>query len=173
MSVKKNKTEEEIKIEIISKAMKDKSIYYIVDTENVHKSSYVDLTGLRKKDILKLMYTEHSKCIDYNTLEVIHKCLADIRFKSFGVIQATKDLLDFKMVVEGTSVIAKSNKYFVVFITEDKGFDSAVDYINELYGKRCTRLDKIINIQPEKENNTKKTKGGGNKVKEEFDPLKI
>lgn len=173
MSIKKSKTEEEIKIEIISKAMKDKSIYYIVDTENVDKSSYVDLSGLRKKDILKLMYTEHSKCIDYNTLEVIHKCLADIRFKSFGVIHATKDLLDFKMVVEGTSIIAKSNKYFVVFITEDKGFDSAVDYINELYGTRCTRLDKIINIQPEEENNTKKTKGGKKKVKEEFDPLKI
>ena len=85
MSIKKNKTEEEIKIEIISKAMKDKSIYYIVDTENVDKSSYVDLSGLRKKDILKLMYTEHSQGIDYNTLEVIHKCLADIRFKSFGV----------------------------------------------------------------------------------------
>ena len=63
--------------------------------------------------------------------------------------QDDKNLLDIKMVVEGTSVIAKSNKYFVVFITEDKGFDSAVEYINELYGTRCTRLDKIINIQPE------------------------
>ena len=50
---------------------------------------------------------------------------------------------------------------------------SAVDYINELYGTRCTRLDKIINIQPKEENNTKKTKGGKKKVKEEFDPLKI
>ena len=76
MSTKKNKTEEESKIEIISKAMKDKSLYYIVDTENVRKSCYVDLTGLRKKDVLELMYTEHSKGIDYNTLEVIHNCLA-------------------------------------------------------------------------------------------------
>ena len=59
-----------------------------------------------------------------------------------------------------------------MFISEDKGFDSAVDYINDLYGIRCTRLEKITNIQPEEENNTKKTKGG-RKKKEEFDPLKI
>ena len=112
---------------------------------------------------------------------------------AFTILPGTlpKPVLCFIMIFSGTGVLwtiqlmwifsillllvrkIEKDKYFVVFITEDKGFDSAVDYINELYGTRCTRLDKIINIQPEEENNTKKTKGGKKKVKEEFDPLKI
>lgn len=158
MAKKISKTVEEK----IAEAMESKRIYYIVDTENVDKDSYNDLTGLRKNDVLELMYTSHSKNISYNTLEIIHNCSADIRFKSFSVVQATKNLLDFKMVVEGTSILAKSNKYFVVFVSEDKGFDSAVEHINELYGERCVRVDKITKIR---KCNTGKDR--------DIDPLKI
>ena len=175
--------EEEIQEVRLLSIMEKMPVYYIVDTENVDKSSYVDLSGLRRRDVLEFMYTNNSKGISYDVLNLVSNCQAELKFKQFEVVSAMKNLLDFKMVVEGTSIISKSNKYFVIFVSENKGFDSAVEYINQIYGNRCIRVDKITNLFEEgdkikektKTKTTKKaTKTTTSKKKStEIDPLKI
>lgn len=154
----KKLSEKEIKQLKIMSAIEDgMTLHVLIDTENVDSSSYIDLSLLRKGDILELMYTRNSKNISYDVLKKISECKAEILFSKFDVIDITKDLLDFKMVAKGTEIIVKSKRKFVIFVSQDKGFESAIDYLNDNFNNRSIRLDSLYNISENIKNVREKT----------------
>lgn len=163
---KQQVTEKEIKqLKIKSAINVGMNLHILVDTENVDSTAYLDLRFLRKDDTLEIMYTRNSKKINYEAIKKISECNANTVYNRFEVIDPTKNLLDFKMVARGAELVVKSKKKFIIFISEDRGFDSAVDYINNNYNNRAIRLNSMMGLEPTLKDNKK--------VKENFDPLKI
>lgn len=98
---------------------------YLVDTENVAGEWRWLLSSMRTKDMLILFYTEHSRGILYDDLEMILKYPCAIKLER---CVAGKNALDFQLVSHLGYLIRTAPKSNYIIVSDDTGYDAVIKY---------------------------------------------
>lgn len=128
----------------------------IVDTENVDSSAYRNLTMFKKEDTIIILETSVSKPLRYNVICKLLNTKAKIEYQNvIDTPVGVKNALDFKIVTLATELLSTRKRIFVTIISEDKGYDSAINYLknkrNIPWIRRCSVISspKDLNLDEE------------------------
>ena len=131
---------------------------FVVDTENTNNYSFINNFKVNENDNIVLFFSNNSKSITIQTFDEILKCGAKILTQNVNV--GGKNALDFQLVAFITEKTIRGNFSEIHVISNDTGFNYAIDYINSYY-EGNVNLEIIQNINK----NTSKGKKNNKTVK--------
>lgn len=131
---------------------------FVVDTENTNNYSFINNFKVNENDNIVLFFSNNSKSITIQTFDEILKCGAKILTENVNV--GGKNALDFQLVAFITEKTIRGNFSEIHVISNDTGFNYAIDYINSCYEGNIN-LEIIQNINK----NTSKGKKNNKTVK--------
>lgn len=131
---------------------------FVVDTENTNNYSFINNFKVNENDNIVLFFSNNSKSITIQTFDEILKCGAKILTQNVNV--GGKNALDFQLVAFITEKTIRGNFSEIHVISNDTGFNYAIDYINSCYEGNIN-LEIIQNINK----NTSKGKKNNKTVK--------
>ena len=131
---------------------------FVVDTENTNNYSFINNFKVNENDNIVLFFSNNSKSITIQTFDEILKCGAKILTENVNV--GGKNALDFQLVAFITEKTIRGNFSEIHVISNDTGFNYAIDYINSYY-EGNVNLEIIQNINK----NTSKGKKNNKTVK--------
>lgn len=131
---------------------------FVVDTENTNNYSFINNFKVNENDNIVLFFSNNSKSITIKTFDEILKCGAKILTENVNV--GGKNALDFQLVAFITEKTIRGNFSEIHVISNDTGFNYAIDYINSYY-EGNVNLEIIQNINK----NTSKGKKNNKTVK--------
>lgn len=131
---------------------------FVVDTENTNNYSFINKFKVNENDNIVLFFSNNSKSITIQTFDEILKCGAKILTQNVNV--GGKNALDFQLVAFITEKTIRGNFSEIHVISNDTGFNYAIDYINSCY-EGNVNLEIIQNINK----NTSKGKKNNKTVK--------
>ena len=131
---------------------------FVVDTENTNNYSFINNFKVNENDNIVLFFSNNSKSITIQTFDEILKCGAKILTQNVNV--GGKNALDFQLVAFITEKTIRGNFSEIHVISNDSGFNYAIDYINSCYEGNIN-LEIIQNINK----NTSKGKKNNKTVK--------
>ena len=131
---------------------------FVVDTENTNNYSFINNFKVNENDNIVLFFSNNSKSITIQTFDEILKCGAKILTENVNV--GGKNALDFQLVAFITEKTIRGNFSEIHVISNDTGFNYAIDYINNCY-EGNVNLEIIQNINK----NTSKGKKNNKTVK--------
>lgn len=131
---------------------------FVVDTENTNNYSFINKFKVNENDNIVLFFSNNSKSITIQTFDEILKCGAKILTQNVNV--GGKNALDFQLVAFITEKTIRGNFSEIHVISNDTGFNYAIDYINSCYEGNIN-LEIIQNINK----NTSKGKKNNKTVK--------
>ena len=131
---------------------------FVVDTENTNNYSFINNFKVNENDNIVLFFSNNSKSITIQTFDEILKCGAKILTENVNV--GGKNALDFQLVAFITEKTIRGNFSEIHVISNDTGFNYAIDYINSYY-EGNVNLEIIKNINK----NTSKGKKNNKTVK--------
>lgn len=120
-----NKIIEDNNINILNKRL------FVVDTENTNNFSFINKFKVNENDNIVLFFSNNSKSITIQTFDEILKCGAKILTQNVNV--GGKNALDFQLVAFITERTIRGNFSEIHVISNDTGFNYAIDYINNCY----------------------------------------
>ena len=130
---------------------------FVVDTENTNNYSFINNFKVNENDNIVLFFSNNSKSITIQTFDEILKCGAKILTENVNV---GGNALDFQLVAFITEKTIRGNFSEIHVISNDTGFNYAIDYINSYY-EGNVNLEIIQNINK----NTSKGKKNNKTVK--------
>lgn len=116
---------------------------FVVDTENTNNYSFINKFKVNENDDIVLFFSNNSKSITIQTFDEILKCGAKILTQNVNV--GGKNALDFQLVAFITEKTIRGNFSEIHVISNDTGFNYAIDYINNCY-EGNVNLEIIQNI---------------------------
>lgn len=116
---------------------------FVVDTENTNNYSFINKFKVNENDDIVLFFSNNSKSITIQTFDEILKCGAKILTQNVNV--GGKNALDFQLVAFITEKTIRGNFSEIHVISNDTGFNYAIDYINSCY-EGNVNLEIIQNI---------------------------
>ena len=116
---------------------------FVVDTENTNNYSFINKFKVNENDNIVLFFSNNSKSITIQTFDEILKCGAKILTQNVNV--GGKNALDFQLVAFITEKTIRGNFSEIHVISNDTGFNYAIDYINSCY-EGNVNLEIIQNI---------------------------
>ena len=131
---------------------------FVVDTENTNNYSFINNFKVNENNNIVLFFSNNSKSITIQTFDEILKCGAKILTENVNV--GGKNALDFQLVAFITEKTIRGNFSEIHVISNDTGFNYAIDYINSYY-EGNVNLEIIQNINK----NTSKGKKNNKTVK--------
>ncbi|MFQ8893018.1 MAG: PIN domain-containing protein [Clostridium sp.] len=131
---------------------------FVIDTENTNNYSFINNFKVNENDNIVLFFSNNSKSITIQTFDEILKCGAKILTQNVNV--GGKNALDFQLVAFITEKTIRGNFSEIHVISNDTGFNYAIDYINSCYEGNIN-LEIIQNINK----NTSKGKKNNKTVK--------
>lgn len=131
---------------------------FVVDTENTNNYSFINKFKVNENDNIVLFFSNNSKSITIQTFDEILKCGAKILTQNVNV--GGKNALDFQLVAFITEKTIRGNFSEIHVISNDTGFNYAINYINSCYEGNIN-LEIIQNINK----NTSKGKKNNKTVK--------
>ena len=144
-----NKIIEDNNINILNKRL------FVVDTENTNNFSFINKFKVNKNDNIVLFFSNNSKSITIQTFDEILKCGAKILTQNVNV--GGKNALDFQLVAFITEKTIRGNFSEIHVISNDTGFNYAIDYINNCYEGNIN-LEIIQNVNKSASKGKKNTK---------------
>ena len=144
-----NKIIEDNNINILNKRL------FVVDTENTNNFSFINKFKVNENDNIVLFFSNNSKSITIQTFDEILKCGAKILTQNVNV--GGKNALDFQLVAFITERTIRGNFSEIHVISNDTGFNYAIDYINNCYEGNIN-LEIIQNINKSASKGKKNTK---------------
>ena len=144
-----NKIIEDNNINILNKRL------FVVDTENTNNFSFINKFKVNKNDNIVLFFSNNSKSITIQTFDEILKCGAKILTQNVNV--GGKNALDFQLVAFITERTIRGNFSEIHVISNDTGFNYAIDYINNCYEGNIN-LEIIQNVNKSASKGKKNTK---------------
>jgi len=145
-----NKIIEDNTINILNKRL------FVVDTENTNNFSFINKFKVNENDNIVLFFSNNSKSITIQTFDEILKCGAKILTQNVNV--GGKNALDFQLVAFITEKTIKGNFSEIHVISNDTGFNYAIDYINNCYeGNVNLEIIQNVNKSASKEKKNNKT----------------
>lgn len=129
---------------------------FVVDTENTNNYSFINNFKVNENDNIVLFFSNNSKSITIQTFDEILKCGAKILTQNVNV--GGKNALDFQLVAFITEKTIRGNFSEIHVISNDTGFNYAIDYINNCYeGNVNLEIIQNINKNTSKEKKNNKT----------------
>ncbi len=144
-----NKIIEDNNINILNKRL------FVVDTENTNNFSFINKFKVNENDNIVLFFSNNSKSITIQTFDEILKCGAKILTQNVNV--GGKNALDFQLVAFITERTIRGNFSEIHVISNDTGFNYAIDYINNCYEGNIN-LEIIQNVNKSASKGKKNTK---------------
>ncbi len=144
-----NKIIEDNNINILNKRL------FVVDTENTNNFSFINKFKVNENDNIVLFFSNNSKSITIQTFDEILKCGAKILTQNVNV--GGKNALDFQLVAFITERTIRGNFSEIHVISNDTGFNYAIDYINNCYEGNIN-LEIIQNVNKSAYKGKKNTK---------------
>ena len=124
---------------------------FVVDTENTNNYSFINNFKVNENDNIVLFFSNNSKSITIQTFDEILKCGAKILTENVNV--GGKNALDFQLVAFITEKTIRGNFSEIHVISNDTGFNYAIDYINSCYeGNINLEIIQNINKNTSKDN---------------------
>lgn len=118
---------------------------FIVDTENIQQYKFLEECKINDEDTIVLAYTEHSKQLNISYLDKMLESGAFLETKVFRC--GTPNALDFQIVSYLLISMMETKLYNeYIIISNDKGFDVALDYITKQTGAKCHRIGEVIEV---------------------------
>lgn len=129
---------------------------FVIDTENTNNYSFINNFKVNENDNIVLFFSNNSKSITIQTFDEILKCGAKILTQNVNV--GGKNALDFQLVAFITEKTIRGNFSEIHVISNDTGFNYAIDYINNCYeGNVNLEIIQNINKNTSKEKKNNKT----------------
>ena len=129
---------------------------FVIDTENTNNYSFINNFKVNENDNIVLFFSNNSKSITIQTFDEILKCGAKILTQNVNV--GGKNALDFQLVAFITEKTIRGNFSEIHVISNDTGFNYAIDYINSCYeGNVNLEIIQNINKNTSKEKKNNKT----------------
>jgi hypothetical protein len=150
--------EDNFENKIIENKIIENNRLFVVDTENTNNYSFINNFKVNENDNIVLFFSNNSKSITIQTFDEILKCGAKILTQNVNV--GGKNALDFQLVAFITEKTIRGNFSEIHVISNDTGFNYAIDYINSCYEGNIN-LEIIQNINK----NTSKGKKNNKTVK--------
>ena len=145
-----NKIIEDNNIDVLNKRL------FVVDTENTNNFSFINKFKVNKNDNIVLFFSNNSKSITIQTFDEILKCGAKILTQNVNV--GGKNALDFQLVAFITEKTIRGNFSEIHVISNDTGFNYAIEYINNCYeGNVSLEIIQNVNKSTSKEKKNNKT----------------
>lgn len=116
---------------------------FVVDTENTNNFSFISKFQVNKNDNIVLFFSNNSKSMTIQTFDEILKCGAEIITQNVKV--GGKNALDFQLVAFITEKTIRGSFSEIHVISNDTGFNYAIDYINECYNGKVN-LEPVQNV---------------------------
>ncbi len=128
---------------------------YLIDYENVNESGLEGIKELKSDDQVHIFYSDQIKTIPFERSIELSQSRARIEF--IQTRKTAKNYLDFQLTTYLGFLIGKGEKGEVVVVSNDKGFDSVVDFWKGRNIK-ISRYENIANKSvPPKASKTKKS----------------
>ncbi|MCR5099541.1 MAG: hypothetical protein K6B14_11440 [Lachnospiraceae bacterium] len=99
---------------------------YLIDYENVNESGLEGVKALKSDDQVHIFYSDQIKTIPFERSIELSQSRARIEF--IQTRKTAKNYLDFQLTTYLGFLIGKGEKGEVVVVSNDKGFDSVVDF---------------------------------------------
>ncbi len=99
---------------------------YLIDYENVNESGLEGIKSLKSEDQVHIFYSDQIKTIPFERSIELSQSRARIEY--IQTRKTAKNYLDFQLTTYLGFLIGKGEKGEVVVVSNDKGFDSVVDF---------------------------------------------
>ena len=99
---------------------------YLIDYENVNESGLEGIKTLKSDDQVHIFYSDQIKTIPFERSIELSQSRARIEY--IQTRKTAKNYLDFQLTTYLGFLIGKGEKGEVVVVSNDKGFDSVVDF---------------------------------------------
>lgn len=136
---------------------------YFIDTENVNSDYLNDINDLDKSDNIYFFYSQKSHKISYKLLEKVRE--AKCKFFFIESTVTAPNALDFELIaflgIKIGSYKKKINKHTYIIVSNDKGYESSINYMKS---KEINILRRNQLFTNKEENKTVSTKEQENKT---------
>lgn len=148
------------------KTIKVDSRVYLIDTENTLDITLLPLTELTANDTIVFFKSKHTGKLSNKNLKKIKQLKCKVTEEE--VVTGTANAMDFQIVAFLTQSCLKNPYSIHYIVSNDKGFQAAISYINKQKIGFVKLISKETNVIPLVNNKKKKTKA---KVKTSADVL--
>ncbi len=128
---------------------------FLIDYENVNEAGLEGIKNLKSEDQVHIFYSDQIKTIPFERSIELSQSRAKIEF--IQTRKTAKNYLDFQLATYLGFLIGKGERGEVIVVSNDKGFDSVVDFWK---GRNITisRYENIANKAVAKKSNSGKKK---------------
>ena len=113
---------------------------YLIDYENVNESGLEGVKSLKSDDQVHIFYSDQIKTIPFERSIELSQSRARIEY--IQTRKTAKNYLDFQLTTYLGFLIGKGEKGEVIVVSNDKGFDSVVDF----WKGRNIKINRFENI---------------------------
>ncbi len=118
---------------------------FLIDYENVSSIGLNGIDLLTKNDKIYLFYSEKAENINIDIMNIIIN--GSFKFKNFKLNKSDKNALDFQLVLFLGTMIKSLKKHTNFYIiSNDNGYQSAIDFAKEHFNVDIKKFSSIYNV---------------------------